>query len=498
MKKPFISILIILLGLNISFSQDKSDQIILSDEERMAWWRDAEFGMFIHWGLYAIPAGEYKGEKVKGNGEWIMDKLDIPVNEYEQLASQFNPVKFDADKWVSIAKNAGMKYIVITSKHHDGFALWDSKVSDYDIIDASPFKRDILKELQIACEKEDIKLCFYHSIADWHHPDAQAPLFPNYNAGQKDKSVANPRFPKYYENYLKPQVKELLTNYGDLGVMWFDGEWIADYTTEMGKEMYQFIRSIQPNIIINNRVDKGRNGMAGMNVNGNFLGDFGTPEKEIPDTGLNGADWESCLTMNDTWGYKTNDHNWKSKEALVHNLIEIVSKGGNLLLNVGPTAEGLIPQPSIDRLAAMGDWLKVNGTSIYGANASPFEKPDWGRYTSKRGILYAHIFENPKDHKIRIDRSLKVVNASFLAGEKIQLKIEKSRNGDLINLPENLPDDIATVVELMVIPSEDWANYKKYSGANNALESPKENENRVVFMGNSITQGWVKWDPDFF
>jgi alpha-L-fucosidase len=246
MKKSILFCWILILSYSLSFAQNASTPKKLADDERMAWWRDAGFGMFIHWGLYAVPGGVYKGDTVRGNAEWIMDKLDIPVKEYEQFAGQFNPVKFDADEWVSIAKNAGMKYIVITSKHHDGFCLWDSEVTDYDVMDASPFKRDIIEELAEACQKQGIKFCFYHSIVDWHHPQAQAPLYPNYNAGQRDQTVFNPEFPEYYKNYLKPQVKELLTNYGDIGVVWFDGDWIPDYTSEMGKELYQYIRELQP------------------------------------------------------------------------------------------------------------------------------------------------------------------------------------------------------------------------------------------------------------
>lgn len=444
MKKLIIISLFLLSQINCAFAQN------LSDDERMEWWREARFGMFIHWGLYAEPAGIYKGDTVRGNAEWIMDKLDIPIAEYEQFAAKFNPVKFNADEWVSIAKNAGMKYMVITSKHHDGFCLWDSEVTDYDIMDASPFKRDILKELSIACKKEGIKLCFYHSITDWHHPDAQAPLFPNYNAGQRDQSVSNPNFPKYYENYFKPQVKELLTQYGEVGVMWFDGEWIPDYTTEMGKEMYQLILDTQPNIIVNNRVDKGRNGMKGMNKEGNYVGDFGTPEKEVPETGLS-TDWESCLTMNNTWGFKATDHNWKSTEVLLHNLIDIVSKGGNLLLNVGPTAEGLIPSPSVERLKEMGDWVKVNGESIYGAGLSPFKKPDWGRFTSKQGVLYAHIFDWPEDGKLLLEGNIKVKKANLLSGSGKKLKMDTVEEGTIIYLPKKAPDATATVVKLALL-----------------------------------------------
>jgi alpha-L-fucosidase len=378
-----------------------------------------------------------------------------------------------------------------------GFCLWDSKITDYDIMEASPFKRDIVSELAEACERGGIKFCFYHSIVDWHHPQAQAPLYPNYNAGQKDQSVVNPEFPKYYENYLKPQVKELLTNYGDIGVVWFDGDWIADYTTEMGKEFYDYIREIQPNTIVNNRVDKGRMGMEGMDKAGEFAGDFGTPEQEIPATGID-SDWESCMTMNGSWGYKPSDSNWKSSETLIHNLIDIVSKGGNFLLNIGPDPQGLFPPESVERLADMGKWTKVNGASIYGAKASPFDRPEWGRYTSKRGIIYAHVFDWPESGEIVIDKSVKVTKAYLLADSGKQLEIKTSREGDSILLPEDAPDGIATVIKLEVIPFEDWANLHKYEKANAEVGLPKANEDRVVFMGNSITEGWVRNDPEFF
>jgi alpha-L-fucosidase len=298
-------------------------------------------------------------------------------------------------------------------------------------MEASPFQRDIVSELAEACERGGIKFCFYHSIVDWHHPQAQAPLYPNYNAGQKDQSVVNPEFPKYYENYLKPQVKELLTNYGDIGVVWFDGDWIADYTTEMGKEFYDYIREIQPNTIVNNRVDKGRMGMEGMDKAGEFAGDFGTPEQEIPATGID-SDWESCMTMNGSWGYKPSDSNWKSSETLIHNLIDIVSKGGNFLLNVGPDPQGLFPPESVERLADMGKWTKVNGASIYGAKASPFGRPEWGRYTSKRGVIYAHVFDWPESGEIVIDKSVKVTKAYLLADSDKQLEVKTSREGDAI------------------------------------------------------------------
>lgn len=415
--------------------------------KRMEWWKDARFGMFIHWGLYAVPAGEYRGVRVPGIGEWIMNSLQIPIKEYERFGRHFNPTQFNADEWVLLAKRAGMKYIVITSKHHDGFGLWDSGITDWDIGESSPYEKDILKELAEACKRHGIVLCFYHSIMDWHHPDAQGYWEPYYQRGRGNMST-NPRFPQYIENYMKPQLYELLTDYGDIGVLWFDGEWPVAYTTEMGKDVYNFVRTLQPDIIINNRVDVGRQGMMGFDREGDFAGDFGTPEKEIPDTGVPGVDWESCLTMNDTWGYKRFDDNWKSDTVLIHNLIDIVSKGGNLLLNIGPMANGLIPQPSVTSLENMGKWMDVNGESIHGADASPVEHPSWGRYTTKEDTLYAHVFEWPDEGRLILEGVGEISNPTLLTskgGKK--LKILSKGDAYVIEVPSVAPDTIASVIK---------------------------------------------------
>jgi len=452
MKTKIISILLAVMMLHGCDAVKKeeaseSTQNEQLSEDKMDWWRDARFGMFIHWGLYAIPAGEYNGEKTPRIGEWIMNHMQIPIAEYEKYAAQFNPEKFNADEWVSILKDAGMKYIVITSKHHDGFCLWDSKVSDYDIMDAAPFKRDILKELAEACQKQGIRFGLYHSIMDWHHPQAQAIWEPNYNKGRKD-TVANPQFPQYFENYLKPQVKELMENY-PTEILWFDGEWIPAYTTEMGKDLYNFITEADPEMIINNRVDKGRQGMSGFDAEGEFAGDFGTPEQEIPDTGMEGVDWESCMTMNDTWGYKYFDDNWKSSKTLIHNLIDIVSKGGNFLLNVGPMADGSFPQASIDRLQDMGDWMDKYSEAIYGTTSSPFAKPDWGRYTQNENTVYAHVFDWPENQNLVIDPSSNVAKA-YMLNDAAQTELEVSNSGGSVSVkvPATAPDDIASVIVL--------------------------------------------------
>lgn len=423
---------------------DQTNDTVQNEDSRMEWWREARFGMFIHWGLYAIPAGEWNEQT--NHAEWIRTTAEIPLDTYDEFLPEFNPVKFDADAWVAMAKDAGMKYITITSKHHDGFALYDSKVSDYDVM-STPFQRDILKELAEACRKADIKLCFYHSIMDWHHPD----YLPrrNWEAGRSSEGADFPRF----VDYMKSQLKELLTEYGDIGVLWFDGEWEDTWTHEDGVELYDYVRSFQSDIIINNRVDKGRQGMQGLTAEGDFKGDFGTPEQEIPDIGLPGIDWESCMTMNDHWGYNKNDSNWKSTEDLIQKLSDIASKGGNFLLNIGPKADGTFPQESIDRLKAIGEWMQVNGESIYGTSASPFEHLSWGRVTQKElptgTRLYLHVFDWPEDGKLRLSGIRnKGVRAGLLASPSTMLDIERDGDALVISVPKVSPDEIDAVIFL--------------------------------------------------
>jgi alpha-L-fucosidase len=419
-------------------------------DERMRWWREARFGMFIHWGLYAVPAGEYNGKRSENIGEWIMEWANIPRAEYEKFATKFNPVKFDAKEWVRIAKDAGMKYIVITSKHHDGFSMFDSDFSDYDIVDSTPFKRDPIKELAVEAKKQGLVLCFYYSILDWHHPTAYVDDPGKDPTAGNFKTKLKPGGKEEYLKYMTMQLHELITKY-DPGVLWFDGEWQDWWTEEDGKKLYDYVRWWKHDIIINNRVGKGREGMKGLSKTDQvYAGDFGTPEQQIPPNGLPGVDWESCMTMNTTWGYKFYDDKWKSPQVLIRNLIDIASKGGNYLLNVGPTAEGVIPQPSVESLAAVGRWMKVNGESIYASSASPFPtQPEFGRITSKSKRLYLHVFKWPADGNLNVPAFGKVVKSAYLLAQpKTKLEVAKNDKGLIVKVPAQAPDPIATVVVL--------------------------------------------------
>jgi alpha-L-fucosidase len=415
-------------------------------DARMAWFRDARFGMFIHWGVYSVPAGEWNGKT--GYGEWFLEETKIPVSQYERFADKFNPVKFDAKAWVRMAKDAGMKYIVVTSKHHDGFALWDSKLTDWDIA-RTAFWRDPLKELANECRKAGIVFCFYHSIMDWHHPD-----WGTRRAWNDLAAKSGPPDMDRYTAYMKGQLQELLTGYGPIGILWFDGEWESPWTHERGVEVYNYVRSLQPNLIVNNRVGKGRSGMQGMNK-GQGVGDYGTPEQEIPPTGFGpGVDWESCMTMNDHWGYNKNDHNWKSTQTLVRNLIDCASKGGNYLLNIGPTAEGEFPAASIERLQQIGAWMKVNHDSIYGTTASPFKRLAWGRCTTKvtgkTTTLYLHVFDWPTNGKLGLPGLKNPVLSATLLANGASLPIATNATGVILSLPATAPDALSSTIALKI------------------------------------------------
>ncbi|HEV8265764.1 MAG TPA: alpha-L-fucosidase [Gemmatimonadales bacterium] len=426
-------------------AQDVTQEPPAQRDARMAWWREARFGMFIHWGAYAVPAGTHNGERIPGIGEWIMSRARIPIPEYEHYVRRFNPVRFDADEWVRIAKDAGMKYIIITSKHHDGFAIFDSKASSYDIVDATPYKRDAIRALADAAHRAGLRFGVYYSIMDWHHPDAQGPNAPEYNS----RTWSNPNFGRYVETYMKPQLQELLTQYPFIDVLWFDGEWVADWNDDLGRDVYRSLRAIRPGLIINNRVGKGRQGMRGFTREG-FAGDFGTPEQEVPPEGLPGVDWETCMTMNDTWGFKSYDDDWKDTRTLLRTLIDVNSKGGNFLLNVGPTAEGLIPAPIAWRLHEMGEWLRTNGEAVYGTTVSPYGMPAWGRYTAKpeRGRIYAHVFDWPRDGRLELTGVTQPPRRASLLADGKPLTVEQAGASVVVRLPRVPPSTIASVVVL--------------------------------------------------
>jgi alpha-L-fucosidase len=428
-------------------------------EDRMEWWREARFGMFIHWGVYAVPAGTYKGQKVNRIGEWIMNRGKIPVAEYQQFAKDFNPVKYDADAWVKMAKDAGMKYIVITSKHHDGFALFDSKVSKWDMVDATPYGKDLLKPLAEACRKYGIKLGFYYSHAqDWNNPggaaarkvasegwanpdSAKIDAYTEANSGHWDPAQTSKTMSQYIDEVAVPQVKEILTNYGDVAVLWWDTP--TGMTDEYAEKLNALLK-LQPNIITNDRLKRP-----------NYPGDYKTPEQRIPNLSeLDGKDWETCMTMNETWGFKSYANNWKSTQTLIRNLIDIASKGGNFLLNVGPKADGSFPQESIDILAGMGKWMKKNGEAIYDTKASPFGLFTWGRCTQKENgantNLYIHVFDWPKDGKLLIPGLYNDVIAAKLLANNAKLKSEKTDQGLVLHVPAQALDTDATVIKLEV------------------------------------------------
>lgn len=412
---------------------------------RMQWWREARFGLFIHWGLYAIPGGQWKDET--HHGEWIRETARIPLDEYKQFLHQFNPINFNAEEWVSIAKQAGMKYIVITSKHHDGFALFDSKVSDFDVM-STPFQRDIMKELAEETRKQGLKICWYHSIMDWNHPD----YLPR--RSWEERSAEGADFNRFV-SFLRAQVTELLTNYGEIGVMWFDGEWEQTWNHTYGKQIYELCRNLQPNVIVNNRVDVGREGMGGLTKDPTLAGDFGTPEQEVPATGLPGMDWETCMTMNNHWGYNKFDNNYKSTQQLIRILVDVVSKGGNFLLNVGPTADGRFPEESIKRLREIGEWMHINGDAIYKTTQSPFKKLEWGRCTvGKRNgitVLYLHVFDVPQNGKLHIPGLSNTPKTAYrLADKQTYLSFQRVEDAIVITLPDTKFDENCEVIALEI------------------------------------------------
>ncbi|TWU31962.1 alpha-L-fucosidase [Novipirellula artificiosorum] len=465
----------VLISCNTSLSLDNEQVAETSAERdaRMQWWREARFGMFIHWGFYAVPAGVHNGQIVDAShgSEWIQCDALLSREQYEPYAAQFNPVDFDAEAWVRLAREAGMKYLVITSKHHDGFSMYDSAVSDYNIVKSTPFDRDPLKKLSEACQKQGVHFGVYYSQLDWHHPaqendpqreERNAYRFNRIRPGMKDAYIAD----------MKAQLKELIQDY-HVEVLFFDGEWVPWWTQQDGRDLMQYVRSLNPAIIVNNRIGKRKK----------EDGDYGTPEQKIPAAGLD-YDWETCMTLNGTWGYKSYDHKWKTTEDLIHKLVDIASKGGNFLLNVGPDAKGIIPGPSAERLREIGQWLAMNGEAVYatrlwnptaqfdpdaGADAfgpGPEEvadalptaddsrKGDTVRFTRKDDVLYAVLLEWPADGKVVLKqlargRTASPIAAVDLLGSTTALTWNCDREGLHVELPKQKPCQHAWVLKVV-------------------------------------------------
>lgn len=394
------------------------------------WFRGAKFGLFIHWGVYSVL----------GEGEWVMNKRKMTAAEYEELPARFNPTAFDAAAWVGLAKAAGMKYITVTSKHHDGFAMFDSRQSDWDIVDRTPYQKDVLKRLADECHRQGVKLFFYYSQLDWHHPD----YFPRGQTGRAAGRAEGGDWNKYLD-YMDGQLRELLTNYGEIGGVWFDGMWDrpdADWRLE---RTYGLIHGLQPQALIGS--NHHRRPYPGE--------DFQMFEKDLPGrntAGFNQTDvsalpLETCETMNDSWGYDGGDKKFKSTRALVHYLARAAGNDANFLLNVGPMPNGVIQPEFVARLREVGAWLRRNGESVYSTRGGPIAPREWGVTTARGDRVYVHVLAPPGDTLSLPRLPRRVVSARLLDGGR-KMNYTETDSGLLLKLPARAPDDYDTVVVL--------------------------------------------------
>jgi len=392
-------------------------------DTKQQWFKDAKFGLFIHWGLYAELAGEYNGKKTDRISEWIMRTFDIPVEEYEKLAAIFNPVDFDADFIVRKAKEWGMKYIVFTSKHHDGFAMYDSDCSDYNIVKATPYGQDVVRQLKDACDKYGLKLGLYYSQAqDWHDPNG----IKYYD----DKADAGYQY--YLDNKVKPQLTEILTKYGEIGLIWFDTPLAT--TLEQSQSLVDLVKSLQPNCIVSGRI-------------GNDMGEYMTTgDNFIPRLALKG-DWEVPATLNDTWGYNKDDHKWKDANQVIRLLLKINSRGGNYLLNIGPDAKGVVPQGSINILDEVGKYVSENSEAIHGTKCLDYYayELEWAELTQKDHKLFVHIMR--PIIRIELENVANKIKRAYLVKDGNELPFREMLTCEgfhrlEVTIPENLHDEI--------------------------------------------------------
>jgi alpha-L-fucosidase len=382
-KCYFVLTLLLLIVIPGKAQDNQSEK---ERNERIEWFREARFGMFIHWGLYSATEGEWKGKTTPALGEWIQNTLKIPEKDYVTLVDKFTLAHYNPDAWAAMAKNAGVRYVVITSKHHDGFSLFPSKVSDFNIT-LTPYKKDPLKELIDACHRQGLKFGFYYSHRqDWHEEAASYAKKEYNNHFGKPKNQVKADLDKYIKEKAIPQVRELLTNYGPIDLIWFDTP--LDLTKEQSQAFVDVVRQIQPKCLINGRV-------------GYNLGDYGPlGDNEIPCCRAQ-SDLEMVATMNNTWGYKKSDNNWKSPQNILGSLLECASRGVNYMINIGPKADGIVPQPSIDILNFVGNWMHTNSEAIYGTTGNPFnDNFPWGYVTRKGHDLYLLLNQKPIDNKI--------------------------------------------------------------------------------------------------
>ncbi len=457
MKKTTITLAATLLLAALTFNPIHA-QTTQQSENRAAWFEEARFGMFIHFGLYSIPGGVYKGEVTKRGwyAEWIRWQYKwpevggIPKEEYHQFLDQFNPTEFDADEWILEAKRAGMKYFLITAKHHDGFALWPSKVSKYNVVDATPFGRDILGELKAACDKHGLRLGFYYSHwQDWEHPGG---AMPPWDGTRKDPKMEQPPiedFNRYWKEIALPQVRELIEGY-DPDFFWFD-TWVTvnkeQITEEKLDELIGLVRELSPKCLINSRI-----GSTWVHSKGDDVVDFiSMGDNQFPKKKID-KPWESSGTMNRSWGYNKVDYQWKSPARLLQNLVDAASAGGNYQLNIGPMGNGKFPAAAVRRLREMGGWVAANEEAIFGTEPVALPKPKWGRFTGRstdKGYrLYIHIYEWPEDELLRVNGISKAPTGATLLEVNQPLEVTADGKGLTVHLRPTAPDERISVIAL--------------------------------------------------